>query len=266
YTAPEQISGKLLPASDQYALGVIIYELLSGEPPLTFKPDEDYTEKVRRLASTTPSPLARIQSLSPTVEEIVMKTLAKDPKQRFESVQALAEAFEQAISPKRGLEAPKRVGQKFGNYRLISLLGEGGFADVYLGKHIHMNTLAAVKILHTRLTNEDIEHFRSEARTLANLKHPHIVRVLDFNVENNTPFLVMDYAPNGTLRQRHPKRSILPLNTINSYIKQVANALQYAHAQKLVHRDIKPENMLLGHNNQVLLSDFGIAVVAQSSE
>ncbi len=158
-----------------------------------------------------------------------------------------------------------RVGQKLGNYHLVRLLGEGGFAEVYLGEHIHLGTLAAIKVLHTQLTTDDMETFRKEARTIAQLEHPHIVRVLDFGVEGKTPFLVMSYAANGTLRQRHPKGSHLPLATVVIYVKQLADALQYAHDEKLIHRDIKPENMLIGRRNEVLLSDFGIALLAQSS-
>src|SRR5437868_3000529 len=158
-----------------------------------------------------------------------------------------------------------RVGQQLGNYQLIHLLGEGGFAEVYLGEHIHLGTQAAIKILHAQLSNENVDEFRTEARTIARLIHPHIVRVLEFGIEGKTPFLVMDYAPQGTLRQRHPKGVILPLPTIVSYVEQLADALQYAHDEKLIHRDIKPENILLGRRNELLLSDFGIALVAQSS-
>ncbi len=158
-----------------------------------------------------------------------------------------------------------RIGQQLGNYRLTRLLGEGGFAQVYLGEHIHLGTETAIKVLTARLTTEEIEQFRNEARTIARLRHPHIVRVLDFGVDYGVPFLVMDYAPNGTLRQRYPKGTRLTLTTILPHIKQVAAALQYAHDQKLVHRDVKPENMLLEPNNTILLSDFGIAVVAHSS-
>ena len=157
------------------------------------------------------------------------------------------------------------VGQQIGNYHLNRLLGHGGFADVYLGTHVYLNTQAAIKLLHTQLDEEGIEAFRNESLTIAHLVHPHIVRVLDFDVEDNRPFLVMDYAPNGSLRDRHPKGTRLPSATVVSYVKQVAAALQYAHDQKLIHRDIKPGNMLLNHHNEVLLSDFGIALVAQSS-
>src|SRR6266446_4854553 len=158
-----------------------------------------------------------------------------------------------------------RVGQQLGNYRLSRLIGQGGFAEIYLGEHIHLNTQAAIKILQVRLTGSSLEQFRNEARTIASLVHPNIVRVLDFGVEEGIPFLVMDYAPNGTLRQRHPKGSRLAPATIVPYVKQVAAALQYAHDQKLIHRDVKPENMLLGYRDTVLLSDFGLAVIAQSS-
>jgi len=159
-----------------------------------------------------------------------------------------------------------RVGQQLGNYHLSRLLGSGGFADVYLGEHVYLKTQAAVKVLQTRLSApEDLESFLTEARTVARLSHPNIVRILDFGVDNETPFLVMDYAPNGTLRQRHPRGVPLPLSTVTQYVRQLANALQHAHDEKLIHRDVKPENMLIGRRNEILLSDFGIALVAQSS-
>ena len=158
-----------------------------------------------------------------------------------------------------------RVGQQIGNYRLTRLLGEGGFAEVYLGQHLYLGSQAAIKLLHTRVAQSDIAQFQQEGRMLANLIHPHIVRVLDFEVVDHIPYLVMDYAPGGTLRIRHPRGTRLPLSTVVQYAKQLGQALQYAHEQKLIHRDIKPENMLIGRNGDILLSDFGIAVMAQSS-
>ena len=154
-----------------------------------------------------------------------------------------------------------RVGQKLGNYRLTQLLGRGNYADVYKGQHIHLRTQVAIKVLHGQLTDSDLANFTQEARLIAHLRHPHIVQILDFGVEENIPFLVMEYAPNGNLRQRHPQGTRLALETILSYVWQIADALQFAHDQKLIHRDIKPENILLGHNNEVLLSDFGIAIM-----
>ncbi|GAC1349993.1 MAG: hypothetical protein NVSMB27_28310 [Ktedonobacteraceae bacterium] len=159
----------------------------------------------------------------------------------------------------------ERLGQQFGNYRLRRLLGRGGFAEVYLGEHIYLQTQAAIKVLHLRLAQSELKDFLQEARTVAHLEHPHIVKVLDFGLEGSIPFLVMNYAPNGSLRQRHPRGTVLPLASSAAYIKEIAAALQYAHEKMLVHRDIKPENMLLGRDNDLLLSDFGVAVVTQSS-
>src|SRR6266568_8325798 len=125
-----------------------------------------------------------------------------------------SQTYEGRISSRRGEQMADRSGQQLGNYRLIRLLGKGGFAEVYQGEHIYLKTPAAIKVLHTQLTSEDMAGFLNEARTIAHLVHPHIVRVTDFGIEGDTPFLVMDYAPNGTLRQRHPKGTQLPLSLI----------------------------------------------------
>lgn len=166
-------------------------------------------------------------------------------------------------------EMTDRVGQQLGNYRLTRLLGRGGFAEVYLGEHIYLKSLAAVKMLYARLTEEDLRHFLQEAQIIVKLQHSHIVRIIDFGIEGGgpggeggLPFLVMEFAPNGTLRQRHPSGVALPLTTILTYVRQIASALQYAHDQKLIHRDVKPENLFLDWNNAVLLGDFGTALVA----
>ncbi|MGH2507048.1 MAG: serine/threonine-protein kinase, partial [Ktedonobacteraceae bacterium] len=159
-----------------------------------------------------------------------------------------------------------RIGQQFGNYRLLRLIGHGGFADVYLGEHIYMGTQAAIKLLHTQVGSKDIERFQQEARTIARLEHPHIVRVLEFGVEEMLPYLVLSYAPNGTLRERYPRGTVLPLPVVLEYVRQIADALQYAHSEKIIHRDIKPENMLIGRRNEILLTDFGIALIMQDTQ
>ena len=134
-----------------------------------------------------------------------------------------------------------------------------------MGEHIYLKSHAALKILRIQLTEEGAEQFLQEAQTLARLSHPHIVRVLDFAVQDSIPFLVMDYAIGGNLRQRHSAGTRLPPDTVVSYVQQMASALQYAHDQRLIHRDIKPENMLLSSRDDLLLSDFGLALFAPST-
>lgn len=159
-----------------------------------------------------------------------------------------------------------RVEQQFGSYRLQRFLGDGGFAEVYLGEHIHLGTQAAIKVLHARLSSQDEQKFRDEARTVARLVHPHIVRVLDFGVEGQTPFLVMDYAAHGTLLHRHPPGTPVQLHLVLAYVRQVADALHYAHNEKIIHRDVKPENLLISAHDQILLADFGIAAAAHTTK
>src|SRR6266700_2791141 len=161
---------------------------------------------------------------------------------------------------------PDRAGQQLGNYRLLRQLGRGGFAEVYLGEHVYLKRRAALKVLHISLEDEDVEHFLAEAQVLARLDHPNIVRVHEFAVEQGTPFLVMEYASRGTLRKLHPRGSCLSLQTTVVHVKQVAAALQYAHNHQVIHRDVKPENVLLGSQQELLLSDFGISLLSPSPE
>ncbi|GAC1654328.1 MAG: hypothetical protein NVS4B12_26440 [Ktedonobacteraceae bacterium] len=160
-----------------------------------------------------------------------------------------------------------RVGQQLGSYRLQKLLGKGGFAKVYLGEHIQLQAPVAVKVLNdTTLNLADQQSIITEARMIRKLKHPHIIKVTDFGlVDTSVPYIVMDYASNGTLQERHPKHSTVPLSQIETYVNDVASALQYAHDLSIIHCDVKPANMLVDSTNDILLSDFGIAVTGQAS-
>src|SRR5579864_3828094 len=122
-----------------------------------------------------------------------------------------------------------RVGQHFGSYQLVKLLGRGGSAEVYLGKHRYLNSYAALKVLNTRIHSGNEHKFLAEAQTLADLRHPNIVHLLDFCIENGTPVLIMDYAPKGSLRQHAPAGTRLPLNTVIDFVSQIAAGLQHAH-------------------------------------
>ena len=155
--------------------------------------------------------------------------------------------------------------QQLGNYRFIRSLGQGSFAQVYLGEHISLKNRAAIKVLRALLSQDDREHFISESQVIARLKHPHIMPVYESGVQEGIPFLVMPYASGGTLRQRHPRGRCLTPITILPYIQQIASALQYAHNEGIVHRDLKPENLLLDLSDTLYLSDFGLTTGQQSS-
>jgi serine/threonine protein kinase len=160
-----------------------------------------------------------------------------------------------------------RINQQIGNYRLVKLLGTGGFAEVYLGEHIHLERKQiAVKILHNSLPEEFEAMFLHEAQTVADLKHPGIVELLDYGINiDKTPYLFMEFSEKGCLRTLFPKGSIVPLDTIVIWVNQIADALQYAHDQDVIHRDVKPENVLVSKTDQLLLSDFGISAIAKGT-
>jgi len=164
---------------------------------------------------------------------------------------------------------PNWVGQQLGNYCLLRLLGKGGFGQVYLGEHIYLKTHVAVKLLREDINGTQTEAFRlaflDEARKIAALKHPHILRVFEFSMDKFTPYLVMDYAAHGTLLERHPPGSKLSVARVISYIQPIAQALSYAHTTQLVHRDVKPANVLLDELDTILLSDFGLATIAHNT-
>lgn len=155
------------------------------------------------------------------------------------------------------------VGQYFGNYKIIRLIEHGGLADVYLGEHKYLETQVAIKLSKYQLEKEVIEMFSREAKFLTRLRHSHIVQMLDFGVEKGGPFLVMDYVPNGTLRERYPIGTVLPYLKVLEYVQQIADALQYMHNNGIIHRDVNPTNMLIGEQDGILLSGFGLAMDIQ---
>ena len=259
---------KAIPASDQYSLAIIVYEWLCGNVPFHGTLDNFIEIIFQNMRATPPSLREKNPAIPHEVETVVMKALSKDPEKRYETIQDFADALEEAITSDTDktdkYKMPDRSGEQFGKYRLVRLLGSGGFAEVYLGQHIKLNTFAAIKVLHTRLSAKELEAFEREAQTIANLRHPSIVRVLDYDAQGNIPFLVMEHASEGTMRQFHARGSRLSLPLVVKYIKQIANALQYAHNQKIIHRDVKPANMLIMSSDTVMLSDFGLAVIAHS--
>ena len=154
-----------------------------------------------------------------------------------------------------------QTGQQLGHYRLTRLIGSGSFADVYLAWDIYLFRSVAIKVLRQRLPLDHQQELLTEARVLARLEHPHIVRIIEFDIDDGIAYIVMKYMSGGSLRQRHPYGERLRLEVVIDYVWQIANALFYLHEQGVAHRDIKPENLLWGDDNQIYVVDFGIASV-----
>ncbi|HEY0754326.1 MAG TPA: serine/threonine-protein kinase [Ktedonobacteraceae bacterium] len=155
------------------------------------------------------------------------------------------------------------LGKKFGDYLLLQRLGQGTYGTVYRAKN-HDGLDVAVKVLSSRAVEKDqLDAFVEEAHSIL-LQHPNIVRIIDFGRAYNHGYLVMNYIPNGNLRQRHPKSTQVPWETVVLYARQIGEALKYIHERGIVHRDIKPENLLIGKNEEILLADFGIATTSHT--
>jgi serine/threonine protein kinase len=152
------------------------------------------------------------------------------------------------------------IGSTMSKYSLLKLLGRGDGTTVYLGEDDFIKTQIAIKVLNPSVTSTRKEIFLESARAMAHLTSPHIVRSYEFGFQDNYTFFVMSYAPHGSLRQRYPRGSQLPLAATVIYVKQIAEALHHAHTRNILHQDLKPENVLLGANETVLVSDFGFSV------
>ncbi len=151
-----------------------------------------------------------------------------------------------------------QIPQQLGDYSLLQQLGKSDFSEVYLAEHMQQHTQVAIKLLPG--IGDNAEEFLTRSAQLVQLRHPHVVPMLDFGAEDDCAFLVMDYIPGGTLRQRYPQGVRVPFETILPHVRQITAALQYVHERGLVHRDIKPQNILLSAEDTLLLSDFGTAV------
>lgn len=155
--------------------------------------------------------------------------------------------------------------QQIDGYRLLRLLGRGNNSEVYLATHPKYEHPVALKLLHARTSEREVQRFLMQSAIWSKLDHSHIIHVYDFSLTySGIPYLVMSYAPQGTLRQRYPRGSRLPLTHVVSYAEQIADALHYVHEHQLVHRDVKPQNMLLGARDEIILNDFGTAIITYS--
>ncbi len=157
-------------------------------------------------------------------------------------------------------------GQTLGKYQLIERLGRGGMANVYKAFQPGMERYVAIKVMHPHLSEDAdfITRFQREAREVAKLRHPNIVQIFDFDVQDENYYMVMEYVEGGMslkeyLEKLADRGETLPVAATLGIVARLADALDYAHHQGMIHRDIKPANVLLPQIEQPLLSDFGIA-------
>jgi len=160
--------------------------------------------------------------------------------------------------------------QTISNYRLVEELAEGVFGRAYRAEHMYLtNRVAAIKLLHALVkTEKERKNFLHEARILELLKHPHILSIIDFGIQEGTPYLITAFASGGSLRDRlnQVDTQQLSLDEILRILHQTTQALHAAHQQQVAHGDLKPENILFDINGNALLADFGISTILGNTD
>jgi serine/threonine protein kinase len=156
---------------------------------------------------------------------------------------------------------------------VLEPLGRGGMAEVYKGYHSMLDRYVAIKVLLAHLVNDGafVERFQREAAAVARLRHTNIVQVHDFGIYEDIPYMVMEFIPGVTLKERltalRVKGDRMPVKDVLAFTQELASALDHAHANGLVHRDVKPANILLREaaptHCEAILTDFGIAKILE---
>jgi eukaryotic-like serine/threonine-protein kinase len=148
-----------------------------------------------------------------------------------------------------------------GRYKLDSKLGSGGMSTVYLARDETLERWVAVKLMHREMSDQpdQLERFRREARSVAQVSHPNVVSVIDAGEDGGYPYIVFEYVQGETLKQRIDRLGRLPLDEAAAYAIEVGRGLAAAHTNKLVHRDVKPQNVLIDPEGRAKVTDFGIA-------
>src|SRR5579859_2071951 len=142
----------------------------------------------------------------------------------------------------------------------MSLLGEGGMASVYRAHQVSVERQVAIKVLKPTLSEREdfIRRFNREAHTVAALSHPHILKIFDFNQQDDLVYLVTEILEGGSLADVLRRRPLTPSEMLR-ILEQLGSALDYAHRMGVVHRDLKPQNVLLDGDGNSFLTDFGLA-------
>ncbi|MCB0166392.1 MAG: SUMF1/EgtB/PvdO family nonheme iron enzyme [Anaerolineae bacterium] len=161
------------------------------------------------------------------------------------------------------------VNHKLGKYVLTERLGQGGMAEVYKAYQSGLERYVAIKVMHRHLiqSTDMVTRFQREAKSVGQLQHRHILQVIDFDVEADIYYLVMEYIQGATLADYLARKKALPVAQALHIAAQLVDALNYAHQKGVIHRDIKPANIMLRYNDpdQMVLTDFGLVHLADET-
>ncbi len=161
-------------------------------------------------------------------------------------------------------------GQHLGQYEIMSVLGTGGMATVYRAQQTlagRVKREVAIKVIESQFASDEdfVARFEREAQLIISLSHAHVLKVFDYGQDNDVVYLVMELLSGGSLAGLI-SNGALPVDKVNNLLRQIADALDYAHHKGIIHRDLKPGNVLLDESGDAFLSDFGIAKLLDSNQ
>ena len=297
YIAPEQArrSAEAVPQSDLYALGVIIYEMLTGSVP--FDDPSPTSVALMHLTQEPPLPSSYNPTLNSEIDQVLLKALDKSPEQRYVTGRLLIEALEKAlaqspVSPDAApIELPPppaesstassppfnpylddpMVGRSLDEFQIEALIGQGGMGRVYRAFDSRLNRPVAIKIIDPASRNKPdyFIRFEREARAIATLSHLNIIQLYHYRESEDVLYMAMQYVEGvdlATLLEEHrKKKTFINPQDVFHILSQVCAALDHMHAHGVVHRDLKPANIMITKQGNVVITDFGLALVSDVS-
>ena len=271
YMSPEQAKGEKADArSDLFTIGVIFYELLTGQTALSL-PDRhadagEANQGTRRSHAANwipPSPNTFVMWF-PSVSRLILTPAYQSAGQILRDLDPSAPKLEFSahFDPYAGMAAGTQFGPR---YRIESLLGEGGMGKVYKAYDTDLNRLVALKLVRPELANhpESMERLKQELILASRISHKNILRIHDLGDVNGVKFISMAYADGLDLQALIKRKGRLDVEQATNIAKQLCRALEAAHHEGVIHRDLKPQNVLMDQQGVAYILDFGLASSAE---
>ncbi|HEX5227044.1 MAG TPA: protein kinase [Bryobacteraceae bacterium] len=278
YMSPEQARAEKVDArSDLFSLGIIAYEMITGQLP--FQADTLMAKLLQRVQQKAPPVTNLVPSTPANLAAVVSKCLETEVGKRYQTVREILNDLggtaqpSQVISATPGASmapsdgAPISIGSlgpgsQFGpRYRIEAEIGEGGMGKVYKAYDSDLDRIVALKLVRPELARDanSLARFKQELLLASRISHRNILRIHDLGDVGGVKFISMAYVQGMDLADLIAKTGKLQTERVVNIAKQLASALEAAHAEDVVHRDLKPRNVLITVDDHAFVSDFGLA-------